>query len=309
MKKEVGIYYYPWYNEKRWKQHKIINIPEIGLYNSRDYDVIKNHVKQIKYMGIDYVIIEALPVNDWGFSDTFEATCRLIPELNKAGIKYSFLLDIFVGESWKQSYAMLPLLIERIEKNGIIPTKIYQNQPLFYVFFPPLHVAPAIEMLYKDKYKIKFVTYSPNWQYTVKNMDNLYKVFGFPEIKLDILKNHGIDVDYSHNVLDIFKKMNFIQFWSTTEEIYNMNGIAPVIPGYDDRLLQRSPQIAPYIPRQEGLTLKEQFKAASIANPKEILIYSWNEFFESTNIESTVKYKKFYINLTKKLVYFYKICI
>lgn len=81
-----------------------------------------------------------------------------------------------------------------------------------------------------------------------------------------------------------------------------MNNFCSVIPGYNDLALQRKPQLAPVVPRDGGKTLVSQFAVANALNAEHILLYSFNEFFEGTNIEPTLEYGDFYVELTKELV-------
>ena len=76
---EIGIYYYPWYNTERWKQHDVCFTPSIGYYNSNEDTVIDYHVELIKYVGVDFVVIEMLPMEDWSFSLVMNER-RLRPE-------------------------------------------------------------------------------------------------------------------------------------------------------------------------------------------------------------------------------------
>lgn len=56
----VGIYYYPWYDRQHWNIGFLRNklnppqLPALGLYNSRDINVIEKHIEWSAQYGIDF---------------------------------------------------------------------------------------------------------------------------------------------------------------------------------------------------------------------------------------------------------------
>ncbi len=64
---------------------------------------------------------------------------------------------------------------------------------------------------------------------------------------------------------------------------------ATVLPGYDDRRLDDRTGDRPTTPRREGRTFRLMLEAARAARPDWLLIVSWNEWFEATEIEPSVE--------------------
>lgn len=64
---------------------------------------------------------------------------------------------------------------------------------------------------------------------------------------------------------------------------------ATILPGYDDRHLPDRPGDRPVTPRRDGETFLLLWQAARAARPDWILIVSWNEWLEATEIESSVE--------------------
>ena len=62
-----------------------------------------------------------------------------------------------------------------------------------------------------------------------------------------------------------------------------------IIPGYDDRKTGRPPP-RPVTDRWDGQTYRELWQAAIAAAPDYILITSWNEWHEGSEIEPSVEY-------------------
>jgi hypothetical protein len=71
--------------------------------------------------------------------------------------------------------------------------------------------------------------------------------------------------------------------------------LATVIPGYDDTTI-RSPGFI--IDRNNGFYYNSIWSAAKSSNPNGYLITSFNEWHEATEIEPSLEYQDFYINLT-----------
>src|SRR5262249_21283760 len=67
---------------------------------------------------------------------------------------------------------------------------------------------------------------------------------------------------------------------------------ATVSPGYDDSRLGRD--TSSVIDRANGAFYDTQWRAAVSAGPDWMLITSWNEFWENTHIEPSVRYQKQY---------------
>lgn len=55
--KLVGAYYYPWYDDGYWDTYPIPETPELGLYHSRNPDVINQHIKWSIEHGINTWIV------------------------------------------------------------------------------------------------------------------------------------------------------------------------------------------------------------------------------------------------------------
>jgi hypothetical protein len=86
---ELSAFYYPWYETSRHWLEGIAKEPLLGRYSSVDIDTINTHIEYLKQAGIVCLIISW-----WGIS-SFEdkALGILLPELDKAGIKYYLLYE------------------------------------------------------------------------------------------------------------------------------------------------------------------------------------------------------------------------
>lgn len=297
-----GIYYYPWYNAKRWAQHPIKNRPHVGYYDSSSDLLIDYHVKLLKNLEVDYLVIEFLPFTDWSFEETWQSTKKLIHSLVEKNITYSFLIDNWLLKENCDFCSYVQQQVDFIEASSCSPTlKDGKGNPVYFTFNP--HELDSSSLLCKTGLNRKFFfpTYIENWNCTLKEFEQYRKCklregpSRYDAASLSMYEAKG-------NVKDILEKCNHYQFWTITENLYCMNGFCGVIPGYNDLLLKRDPQCAPVVERKNGLTLIEQCKKAQELGAKEIIFYSWNEFFEATEIEPTIEYGTFYYDLLKKII-------
>jgi len=84
-------------------------------------------------------------------------------------------------------------------------------------------------------------------------------------------------------------------FWSPTPQPV-VNGVVPIVPGYVDTHLGRERSME--YPRNDGRMYHEQWQRALALRPELILVYSWNEYFEQTGIESTDAWGDRYLRWT-----------
>jgi len=103
-------------------------------------------------------------------------------------------------------------------------------------------------------------------------------------------------------LVDLLVALGYVSFWDASESVRNCAGFSSIIPGYDDSLLKRVPQLAPTVSRREGETLRRQFAAAARNRPEHITIYGWNEYFEGASIEPSKQFGMDYVELLRSLI-------
>lgn len=83
--------------------------------------------------------------------------------------------------------------------------------------------------------------------------------------------------------------------WVKTADASESISTLTVIPGYDDTKV-RQPGLQ--VPRLEGALYRSQWEAAIAADPHWILVTSWNEWHEGSEIEPSIEYGDEYLTLT-----------
>jgi hypothetical protein len=74
--------------------------------------------------------------------------------------------------------------------------------------------------------------------------------------------------------------------------------VAPVLPGFDSRRFV-TPRLATVVPRRDGATYDEAWRAWAGAGADWIAITSWNEWYERSNIEPDLTHGRRYLDLTR----------
>ena len=84
-------------------------------------------------------------------------------------------------------------------------------------------------------------------------------------------------------------------FWSPTPQPL-VNGMVPIIPGYDDSRLGREHPM--FHARDNGTYYAEQWRRALALHPELIIVYGWNEYFEQTAIEPSTAWGYRYLDVS-----------
>ncbi len=89
----------------------------------------------------------------------------------------------------------------------------------------------------------------------------------------------------------------------TSDEAYRRMWCATVAPGYDDRKIRRPGSL---VPRGGGEYYERTWRAALGSRPDIVLICTWNEWHEGTEIEPSREYGFSYVRMTRRFVEVFK---
>ncbi len=166
------------------------------------------------------------------------------------------------------------------------------GNPLLFIFMPTPNESQQITKQWLSVFDLRYVAWLRHWgKPGPKDNSPVFQPF-FKDWKKD---------GYSTFQTELVK-LRYIPFWQKTYDIKNMGGFCSILPGYDDSLLGRNPCFADIFDHRSGASYLEQFDMAIEQNPQHLLIYSWNEYFESTMIEPTREFGDKYVRLTKMLL-------
>ncbi len=289
----VGTYFYPWYNAQRWHEAPCPSTPTIGEYQSNDSSVVEWQIEQILEASIDYVVFEIVPAHDWCFDLMAASIECFIEKARSTRLSWSFLIDTRISPGPVSAVDDVLSIVAYLERRGWTKEmeKGPSDRPLLFHFGPLPHDAHEITQRLRARFEMVFPAYIPHW--------------GHPDT------SHALPVfdDFAHGagekgmtVEEFLTERGYAAFWHSTMEITCHRGFCAVEPGYNDMLLKRNPQLAPVVERENGDHYRKRLRQAFSMKPDHILIYSWNEYFEGTEIEPTQEHGSLYVDLTREAV-------
>jgi hypothetical protein len=303
--KKVAAFYYGWYsNSTNYTQSSpfsivddtttrhfpdIFNTPLQGEFDSADPSLIEQHLRWAEWAGIDALICSYWGKNGYEWYN-FQNMLRVAKYIN-SNLTFSVYFEIFMGgldkkTSSEQSTIMIDefrTIFELFNSTEFRDLIWVENEvPVLFVYVTQAVSATAwettIHTLAEEDIQFFICADRPGNGAT---MNNLFQA------------NHQYDVYYPtyHNT-----------FYSTFTDLkwnaikYNQLFAAGVTPGYDDHVVRPG---NPPISRDAGTTYTASWERAISLNPDWILITSWNEWHEGTEIEPSVENADLALNQTK----------
>ena len=303
----VGVYYYPWYRGpgRYWQQAMRLLLetpqePKIGQYDSRDPEVIAEHIEQSLRGGVSF-----WAVSWWGpgsFTDrVFKENILTHPDASK--LKYAILYEStgrfgrFSNPSYSSWISDLKYLRDtffddprylRIDHRPVIfvyLSRVYFRNQGHDVLEEMRQTFPEIYLVGDDVFQIEGSgDYKAEW---AKHFDaiTIYDVYG------QSIKPLG----GTHKAVE-FLARNYRQ----ARQAANSVGTAfmpAIAPGYNDRAVRQGhPGRARYFTdredSKEGDIFREMIRQAALPNMDPsanniIMVTSFNEWWEDSQIEAT----------------------
>ena len=265
---QVGVYLFLWYRPtgSGWGNGNtlvppVTPRPALGWYDSRQRDVIRAHLDEISATGFDFVIVDLVAPD----AATWGSVRTLFQEVAAYPLRVAVMLDGLYREPAAVQQAWLRQV--RDEFGGHPRALRVQGKPLLLLFssFDPVVVEGA---------SVRNVYWSPDYR-------NGYNPF----YRGRSPSSPTYPIDWP--------------FWASGLPPL-VNGVVPVMPGYDDRALGRADPV--YYSREDGRLYAAQWERALRLRPDLITVYSWNEHFEQTAIEPTDAWGRRYLDLTRQFL-------
>jgi len=294
---EVLAVYYPWYgsNGRHWggsnpAQHEILNAthyPVAGAYDSHDRGVIESHIEMARTHGLTGFI------SSWWGQRTFED--QAVPMLLDAAEKRDFRVSVY----WETAPGNGAHQIDQATRDLVYIVSHYgtrkgflkvRGKPVIFVYGRvvqqvPLDSWPAI--LSGARAKVgEFMLVADGCDDAHARVFDAVHVYNFAGALVNM-------------------KLDDLPAWAGKNCAYAVNAARDrqsiacitVIPGYDDTKV-RHPGFK--VDRQNGEVYRALWQAALDANPDWVLITSWNEWHEGTEIEPSFEFGDTYLQLTKE---------
>ena len=306
----VMAFYYPWYGVPdgqggagrtvHWGRIDAVNkdiqasshYPQLGAYDSHDPEVIDQHCRWAKEAGIETFI-----VSWWGHNDyTDRAMEKILDGCRHHGLSACIYYETVPRPQTPKSAA--EDIIKVLNKYGDHPAYLKVNEkPVVFVYGRALQQLGLTDWLKA----IKMI----NAGYE-KGVTAIGDQFSFGSARV-------FDGVHTYNTAGNLRGMNPAEARKWAAETYKswvqladragkISAIT-VIPGYDDTKI-RKPGLA--VERHDGELYRVQWDEAIKADPHWILITSFNEWHEGSEIEPSLEFKRLYIDITAEYTKLFK---
>lgn len=311
----VGAYYYPWYSAKSWPGKYLrgylspSQLPYLGQYDNNSIDVSKQHIKWAKDYGVDYFLMSW-----WGQDSGTDETLRnsFLKADNIADIKFGILYETTsrLGKPVLDKIAITPASEAVFKSDMAYLARTYFNhpsylksegKPVIFVYLSRCFTGDYESMIKNTREYIKksfgidlFIIGDQIYWGGILTSESLS-----PYDATTLYNPHGPSIagDYpAANKLE--EKVENLYNYSMEENLNNnIHFIPNAIPGFNDRGVRLKDNHSA-IPREmnkgeEGkettlstfLDISYKYKDPILNT---ILITSWNEWFEDSQIEPTI---------------------
>jgi glycoprotein endo-alpha-1,2-mannosidase len=298
----VMAFYYPWYGTSdgpggagrtvHWGRIDAANkdiqastdYPELGAYDSHDPKVIERHCRWAKEAGIDTLI-----VSWWGhgsFSD--RAMGKILDGCRRHGLSACIYYETVPRPQTPQSAA--GDIVKVLDKYGEHPAHLkIDGKPVVFVYGRTLQELGLTDWLRA----IELVNAKSK-----KGVAAIGDQFSYGSVRV-------FDGAHTYNTAGPLREMTVpeVRKWASgtyrswvqlADRAGKISAIT-VIPGYDDTKI-RTPGLA--VKRYGGELYRAQWEEAIKADPHWILITSFNEWHEGSEIEPSSEYARRYLDLT-----------
>jgi len=300
--RRVLAFYYPWYgnpNAKhgsgRWSHWSGVeedkqriatstNFPSLGAYDSHDPEIIAQHCAWAKEIGIDGFIIS------WWGKGSFEdqAMQRVLDGCHEAGLVATIYYERVPDQKTGQSAANDILAL--LDRYAAHPAWLsVAGRPVVFVYVRAVADIglqgwlDAVSLINDGHPGGAIVLGDQPDRAAARVFDGIhtYNTAGS-------LRNRDLPQVASW-VKDAYRN------WVDAADAFGRISTITVIPGYDDTRI-RKPGLC--VERMDGASYRAQWEAAIDADPHWVLITSWNEWHEGSDIEPSVEYGDAYLKLT-----------
>lgn len=286
---KVLAFYYPWYSDNAWAS---VDTPVLGRYLSQDSDIIRQHLIWAQQAHIDVLI-----ASWWGKNDyTDKAIEKLLVLAEKTPVQIAIYYEKTPDDAGRPQDAINDFSY-LLEKYGRSPAffKI-DNKPVIFIYSRAVdqlwgqweNIIPTIRERYEICLITDIVIDATSWYKQVAPFDGLHH-YNIIEL-LDMYSHHFL---FMPSVSAIFKMQVL------TTKISGKISTVTVNPGYDDSsIAERTHHVT--VGRRDGILYRLLWQEAIAANPDWIIITSFNEWYERSEIEPSQEFGDLYLKITAR---------
>jgi hypothetical protein len=289
----VLAHYYPWYTMDTWRDPQMADQP-LQLYSTEAPSDVRREVGQARAVGIDAFAVswQGLDAGE-GFND--KRMRIVLDAAQESGLQVCAYTETYVANPNHSGYdpidprTLFEWLAAIVDRYGQHPAYLrVAGRPVIFTYaavlvsqsdwnavITRLDTSGRHPLLIGDfSDSILLDAFDGEYQYT--------NVFTSRDTLSDLYRGESLRV----RTYNLLREGDRRRLW-----------VAPVTPGFDDsHLVDRQP---PHIvDRANGSVYAEQWKAAVDAGADWIIVTSWNEWWENTEIEAGQRYGRSYLDLT-----------
>ncbi|MBN2010131.1 T9SS type A sorting domain-containing protein [candidate division KSB1 bacterium] len=289
----VFAFYYPWYGSPdgphgdwyHWNPegntYEAAHEPLLGYYDSGSPELQQQHLQWAEAYGIDVFIYS------WWGIDTYEDRyfAGFLDQMAASPIRLSVYLEPIADAELAPpderpriiETQLRYLLTNYMQHSGFFH---YEDKPVIFIYGTTISLMPVTD-----------------WKHVFENLraDNLDMYLQLDTRDKDMrLLGDGFH-DYNPVAADTCRMKTVYRQQTIAAGLLNLPYAATVIPGYNDTAIRIPGQ---YVSRDDGRFYQIQWNTLAELQPAWILITSWNEWHEGTEIEPSVQYGMTYLNIT-----------
>jgi hypothetical protein len=309
----VGAYYYPWYYKERWTSEPVTNTPKLGWYASDDRAVAAEHIRWARQADLDFFLVSWLTTEGREGKNLKEA---VLPELEKADFRFALLYETPLALGLPAGKPIdLAAKLPGGAKAGDRFVEHFDHLAETYLKHPQyLRLGgKAVVVIYLVRDMVNAGEYLRAVRQRLGRRGiELYLiadvVYWESPDKLDwaLLAEHFQAV----TAYNMYYRPKFLEAVQTqfaaadrAARSHGLRLIPSVMPGYDDTPLRGTERVT--INRRRGQFYRDYWGVASEfigAEQPLLLVTSFNEWHEGTELEPSMEYGEMYLKLTRELV-------
>jgi len=268
--------YYPWYSRSSWSSPVLIDKPRT-LYSSDNPADVRRQMDQAKSAGIESFVVSWTGPG----SQSDKNFAMMLDQAKGRGFKVGVFLEIFKDDGPPRPASQIISWLNYL-------TAKYQNSPALLKVSGRAFVVPYItDAIPLGTWKTirAAVRKAGHDVWLVEDRQNL--------AFLDVFDGMWFDGTFTSLGPDV-------RYWSVlADKPAAKIWIPSVNPGVDDRRVPgRNP--TQHIDREGGNRMRRMLAASLTSEPDWVVAHTWNEWWENTYIEPSVKFGTQYLDLTGK---------
>lgn len=280
----VLAFYYAWFDQNTWTSGQSVDLPT-PRYASADPAAIQRHVAQARGAGIDALVQSWYgPQVENNQTETNFRT--LLDQAAAQGLQAAVDVEVsgpFFGDAGAVSSALGTLLATHAQHPAYFR---YQGKPVIFFWR-------------QERFSVD------QWQAIRDQVDpgrsTLWIAEGTDISYLQVFDGHHLySIAWAESPAGQLAKWgDAVRSFAADTNVARL-WVATAMPGYNDTNLPRANAFA--ISRNNGDYYRQTWQGAVASNPNMIIITSFNEWLEGTQLEPSDSYGNLYLDLTRELV-------